>query len=195
MPLGKVNLNITSTPKENKRISRDLFECLEQNSFLSEKQVWTIFTQVTSSIQYLHFNGIVHRDIKDENILIDENLVVKLCDFGSAHPISRGTSQWITTSHGTIHYQSPEIMKQIPHDGKSSDIWALGVLLYILAFGGKVPFADSWSACEGRYLPPRYKRSSNLINLLNELLQPDHLRRINIEAVMAHPWIHGCFTN
>ncbi|TPX33727.1 hypothetical protein SmJEL517_g03400 [Synchytrium microbalum] len=183
--------NSTSDSRK-KRTSRDLFECLENNPFISEEQVWIIFRQIASAVAYLHYNGVVHKDIKDENVVVSEDLVAKLIDFGSAQPMPRHPSQFsIGFNGGTIHYQSPESLRQIPHDGRSSDVWALGVLLYILANGGEVPFADALSVCEARYLAPRYKRSDAFTNLLNLMLEPDQLRRINIDQVMAHPWITG----
>ena len=67
-----------------RRPSSDLFECIEQYSFLTEDQARHVFKQIASAVAHLHQLRIVHRDIKDENLLIDSNFNVKLIDFGSA---------------------------------------------------------------------------------------------------------------
>ena len=61
----------------------DLFECIEQHDHLSERDAHVIFCQIIDAISYLHDMHLVHRDIKDENILIDANFHVKIIDFGS----------------------------------------------------------------------------------------------------------------
>ncbi|RKO86187.1 hypothetical protein BDK51DRAFT_29016, partial [Blyttiomyces helicus] len=73
-----------AVPRLVRRPSMDLFECIEQHDSLTESQARHVFRQISSAIAYLQSRGIVHRDIKDENLLIDQNLNVKLIDFGSA---------------------------------------------------------------------------------------------------------------
>lgn len=67
-----------------RRASCDLFECIEQHTRLPEDQARHIFAQIVDVVHYLHSRGISHRDIKDENIVIDKQFRVKLIDFGSA---------------------------------------------------------------------------------------------------------------
>ena len=86
----------------------------------------------------MHENNIIHRDLKLENILIDtSNLNIKLIDFGFAIKISN--QKKLTIFCGTPSYMCPEIVKKIEYFGKPADIWALGILLYVMLYG-KFPF-------------------------------------------------------
>lgn len=82
---------------------------------------------------------IVHRDIKCENILITKNFTVKLSDFSFSKFISRAKRLNCTTHCCSVWYASPEVLSLRPYDGKSSDIWSLGVVLYVMIYN-KMPF-------------------------------------------------------
>lgn len=83
---------------------------------------------------------IVHRDIKCENILISENFTVKLTDFGFSKFIKNGKRLNCNTYCCSVAYASPEVLSTRPYDGKSSDIWSLGVVLYVM-LNKKMPFS------------------------------------------------------
>lgn len=72
-------------PPMMRRSSCDLFECIEQHSKLPETHAKYVFAQLIDVVGCLHYNGFVHRDIKDENVVIDDTFRVKLIDFGSTH--------------------------------------------------------------------------------------------------------------
>ncbi|KAM3727262.1 Testis-specific serine/threonine-protein kinase [Dirofilaria immitis] len=96
-----------------------------------------LFRQLTEAIHYLHDRGVVHRDIKAENVLLDSNGNVKLIDFGFARYINQ--KERSTSFCGTKPYSAPEIVQHQPYDGYASDWYAMGVLLYTM-LTGKWPY-------------------------------------------------------
>ena len=88
-------------------IGMDLFDYIELNTGMPEVEIKSIFRQVSQAIQHLHHNKIVHRDIKDENVILDEDGNVQLIDFGSSAYIKNGRK--FDTFCGTIDYAAPEV--------------------------------------------------------------------------------------
>ncbi|WVR06255.1 hypothetical protein IAU60_003285 [Kwoniella sp. DSM 27419] len=118
----------------------DLFDHVESSpSGLNPFEVRSLVGQLADAVRFLHANGIVHRDIKDENVILDGNGRCQLIDFGSAAHWRPG-KRWDTFS-GTLHYASPEILRGEMYGGKEQDIWALGVVGYVLLVG-ETPFSD-----------------------------------------------------
>lgn len=172
-----------------RRTSCDLFECIEHHSKLTESQARLIFGQIVDCVHYLNSKGICHRDIKDENIVIDNDFVVKLIDFGSA-VIIPPQGKVFDRFYGTINYASPEILMGEKYRAEAAEIWSLGILLYTILYG-EVPFNDPQQAISGPYLTPHVKSSNECLHLLNWMLakSPDH--RATIHDVKNHPWIAG----
>ena len=109
----------------------NLFYYIKKKSYLSEEKSFTFFIQVVNAIYFLHKNDLIHRDIKPENILMFEDDVVKLCDFGWCARLDGG--QRITFC-GTVEYMSPEMVNKEQYN-KEIDIWSLGILLYEMIHG------------------------------------------------------------
>ena len=99
-----------------------------------------ITISITKALAYLHSKNICHRDIKLENILVNELGIVKMIDFGFA--VVQSTNQPVTNFCGTPSYMSPEIIKREPYDGYKADMWALGIVLYRLLCG-RFPFTGN----------------------------------------------------
>jgi serine/threonine protein kinase len=111
----------------------DLFDYIElKEQGLTEEEVRFIFSQVVSAVGHLHNHGIVHRDIKDENVILDLKGGVRLIDFGGAAYLKGG--KMFDTFVGTLDYAAPEILKGEPYAGPPQDIWACGILLYTLIY-------------------------------------------------------------
>ncbi|KAF9921969.1 hypothetical protein BGZ65_009938, partial [Modicella reniformis] len=131
-------LYVVEPPKASllvRRTSCDLFECIEHHSKFSESQARMIFKQIVECVEYLNSRGICHRDIKDENIVIDNDFKVKLIDFGSAVIIPRPQGKLFDRFYGTINYASPEILKGEMYSAEAAEIWSLGILLYTILYG------------------------------------------------------------
>ncbi|KAF9163962.1 hypothetical protein DFQ26_001963 [Actinomortierella ambigua] len=173
-----------------RRTSCDLFECIEHHSKFSEAQARVIFKQIVECVDYLNSRGICHRDIKDENIVIDNDFVVKLIDFGSAVIIPKPQGKLFDRFYGTINYASPEILRGEKYRAEAAEIWSLGILLYTILYG-EVPFNDPMQAIRGPYIPPRVRSSMECLHLLNWMLAKSPDQRATIEDVVKHPWIAG----
>ncbi|KAJ3204422.1 hypothetical protein HDU67_009535 [Dinochytrium kinnereticum] len=93
-----------------RRPSQDLFDVIERNPWMPERTVRYIFTQVVSAVAHLHAMGYVHRDIKDENVIIDERLGVKLIDFGTARAVPASRGEYFDEFCGTLMYCPPELV-------------------------------------------------------------------------------------
>ncbi|KAK1333037.1 hypothetical protein QTO34_006570 [Cnephaeus nilssonii] len=170
----------------------DLREHLESHGPLSERQARAAFRQVVSALQYCHRRGIAHRDLKPDNILLDEDGTVKLADFGFGRRVSDDSK--LSTFCGTFYYMAPEVLRQEPYDGRKADVWSLGVTLY-RTVTGTVPFQGQSLAKIKRQVlagqfeaPPRMSREGK--QLLRWLLTVDPSQRPTLDEVMQHPWLN-----
>ena len=119
----------------------NLFSFVKKRRKLSEKTAKFLFRQIILGIKYIHEQNIVHRDIKLENLLIDLNNNVKICDFGIGRKVA-SKSQLLYDQCGTLMYMAPEILlstKEKGYEGFPVDIWSSGISLYIM-LSGTLPF-------------------------------------------------------
>ncbi|KAL8827305.1 MAG: hypothetical protein Q9191_003260 [Dirinaria sp. TL-2023a] len=118
----------------------ELYNYLINHGRLPLEKVQKIFTQLVGAVAYVHNLSCVHRDLKLENILLDKNENVKLCDFGFTREYE-GKASYLQTFCGTICYSAPEMLKGEKYAGEKVDVWSLGVILYAL-LTGELPFDD-----------------------------------------------------
>ena len=112
-------------------INGSLFNYIRKKKFLTEEESFRFFSQIINAIYFLHKNDFIHRDIKPENILIFDNGICKLCDFGCCVELN---GKQRSTFCGTTEYMSPEIVNKKQYS-KEIDIWSLGILLYEMIHG------------------------------------------------------------
>ncbi|XP_031224347.1 PAS domain-containing serine/threonine-protein kinase isoform X2 [Mastomys coucha] len=141
--------------------------------------------KLVSAVGYLRSQGIIHRDIKDENIVIAEDFTIKLIDFGSAAYLERG--KLFYTFCGTIEYCAPEVLIGNPYRGPELEMWSLGVTLYTLIFEEN-PFCEVEETMEAVIHPP-FLVSQELMSLLSGLLQPCPEQRTTLEKLIVDPWV------
>ena len=117
---------------------KTLKQIIKKDGVISWKWAVNIAMQIASALEEAHKNGIVHRDIKPHNIIITEDGIAKVTDFGIAKAVSNSTITAFGTTIGSVHYFSPEQAKGGITDAKS-DLYSLGVVMFEM-LTGKVPF-------------------------------------------------------
>lgn len=169
----------------------DLFEFIDRRPLIDEKLGCYIFRQIAKAVDYLHSLNILHRDIKDENIIIDHNFHIKLIDFGSATFMQEG--KLFSTFYGTTEYCSPEVLAGNKYQGPELEVWSLGVTLYVLMFFEN-PFLDVEDTLRADLLIP-HEISKNLESLLLKMLDKDPKTRLTMKELMQNEWINQEITN
>ncbi len=156
---------------------------------LHEEEARRIFSQIAQGLEYMHVQSIIHRDIKLENVLFDEDHNAKLIDFGFSVQCK---DKKLKVFCGTPSYMAPEIVKRTEYKGKPVDIWSLGVVLYAM-LSGCFPFS-------AKTYPDLYKKiikghfrypesfSPSLRDLISNMLRADPNDRFTVQQCRSHPW-------
>lgn len=170
----------------------ELFNKLSKGK-LKQDLARSYFQQLIRAVEFCHNRGVYHRDLKLENLLLDENDVLKVADFGlSALSECKRQDGLLHTTCGTPAYVAPEVIGRNGYDGAKSDIWSCGVILFVL-LSGHLPFQDSnlmemyRKISKGQYKCP-YWFSSEVRKLLSRMLDPNPSTRISIGKIKENPW-------
>lgn len=176
----------------------ELFEDIVAREYYSEADASHCIQQILEAVLHCHQMGVVHRDLKPENLLLAskcKNAAVKLADFGLAIEVQGEQQAWFGFA-GTPGYLSPEVLRKEAY-GKPVDIWACGVILYILLVGYP-PFWDEdqhklyqqikagaydFPSPEWDTVTPEAK------NLINQMLTINPTKRITAQEALKHPWV------
>jgi len=180
----------------------DLFDIIQGLGTLREKVAGAILAQILSALVYMHSRGIVHHDIKPENVIIDyNNYKIKLTDFGSARQVKGNTP----SVAGTINYMAPEIIKNMRGAEKicstAVDIWSIGVVAYMMLCGVN-PFENTTKASHNimnriisgtfDFPSPQWDSIPKYCkDFIKMCLVVDPKQRATAAELLRHPWITG----
>ncbi|KAJ3000413.1 Map microtubule affinity-regulating kinase [Globomyces sp. JEL0801] len=175
----------------------EVFDYLVAHGRMKEKEARKHFRQIISAVGYCHGLHIIHRDLKAENLLLDENLNIKIADFGFSNQFNPG--QKLNTWCGSPPYAAPELFQGKEYSGPEVDIWSLGVVLYVFVCGS-LPFDGSNLAklrarvIAGKFQVPFYM-SPDCEKLIKRMLVIDPAKRVTIEQIMQDKWVTEGYEN
>jgi len=177
----------------------ELFDFLKFTGAFDESVARTFFHQLVDGLKSCHENGIAHRDLKPDNLLLDSQFTLKIADFGLAHMSSGEKRHVMNTECGTRGYMAPEILEGQGY-GYEADIFAAGVILFIM-LAGFPPFQfatrqDWWFSKlqEGKHALfwkahcRQATFSEEAKDFINRILEPDPTQRITIDQILEHEW-------
>jgi len=171
----------------------ELFDYLIKKGRLDASEALVHFQQIIFGLDYCHSYLICHRDLKPENLLLDENKNIKIADFGMASLMRKGNL--LSTSCGSPHYASPEVVQGVKYEGTSADIWSCGVILYAL-LTGKLPFDDDnirrllSKVKSGIFSMPPFLHK-DIKDLLWKMLVVDPSKRITMQEIKQNIWFNS----
>lgn len=183
----------------------ELFDHILTHRYLKDNMACRLFSQLISGVHYLHSKGIVHRDLKLENLLLDKHKNIIITDFGFANSFKAAADGSIhdlmSTSCGSPCYAAPElVVSDAKYVGRKVDVWSCGVILYAM-LAGYLPFDDDPANPDGDNITQLYKYITTTPltfpeyiqpmprDLLRKILVPDPIRRIELNAVRSHAWL------
>lgn len=153
------------------------------------------FRDMILGLEYLHAQGIIHRDIKPDNCLITDDDVLKIVDFGVSEMFEKESEMQTAKSAGSPAFMPPElcVAKHGQVSGRAADIWSMGVTLYCLRFG-RIPFEkkgvlELYGSIRNDGVEIGGDCDGDLKDLLTKLLEKDPQKRIKMEEIREHPWV------
>ncbi|KAI5950757.1 hypothetical protein KGF54_003831 [Candida jiufengensis] len=179
----------------------ELFDYILQHKYLKESIAKKLFAQLVSGVDYMHSKGLIHRDLKLENLLLDKHKNVIISDFGFVNSYNKDRNDLMKTSCGSPCYAAPElVLTQTPYEGRKVDIWSLGVILFAM-LSGYLPFDDDPENEDGSDIIKLYHYicktpltfpefvSPLARDLLRKIIVSDPKKRINIEEIRTHSFL------
>jgi serine/threonine protein kinase len=171
----------------------DLLHMIDPRNGMPEMRVQCITYDVLCALHYLHERNIVHRDLKPENILVNDEGDVKLADFGlSNHMIRNGL---LDTPCGSLGYIAPEVLLGMEYDGRQSDIWSFGVILYAMC-SGILPWRSRNEAeIRAQVVHRDFARPPNVSNeawaMIERMMRANPGDRPTAGELLEDPWLAG----
>lgn len=166
----------------------DLLDFINERKYLSERLAKGFFSDLVKGIDHCHSRGVVHRDLKCENLLLDAHMRLKVSDFGFARKFDGN----LRTFCGSFAYAAPEVILGNPYNGPLADVWSMGVILYAMVTG-RLPFKDTSTSVLMADIAVGPKFSSRHTDKLRSLIQAilTYLpqERADMVYIQGHPWM------
>ena len=187
----------------------ELFDFVANSGRFKENVARYYFKQILDGLDYCHSNGVTHRDLKPENLFLDGNYTLKLGDFGFAGPVEgRDDSGYLRTILGTKNYMAPEIHLKQPYQGRTVDLFAAAIILFIMVaqhppFTSATPNDPFYRCLAANRADIFWKNhcqnkengdaffSEEFKQIIQGMLQLDPSHRPSIPDIREHPWMKG----
>ena len=170
----------------------ELFKYIVKKKKLEETEASYFYYQLILGLEAIHKKKIVHRDIKPENLLLKDNNILTIIDFGLSNKYKK--NQLLKTSCGSPCYAAPEMILGRKYHGLLVDIWSSGIVLYAMVCG-YLPFEDKNNdklykkILNGKFeLPSRL--SNDCKDLIKKILTVNPKKRIGIDGIKKHPFLN-----
>eukprot|EP00826_Nyctotherus_ovalis_P063961 TRINITY_DN9376_c0_g6_i2.p1 TRINITY_DN9376_c0_g6~~TRINITY_DN9376_c0_g6_i2.p1 ORF type:complete len:698 (-),score=145.22 TRINITY_DN9376_c0_g6_i2:236-2329(-) len=169
----------------------DLLSFIRNRKKLKEDVARLAFKSLIMGLNHCHSKGVLHRDIKPDNILINGEGILKIADFGVATHVKQGTR--MLERCGTPAYTAPEVLKGKGYQGFAVDLWSAGVVLYAMLYG-TVPFkANNIKDLHHLILKGKYALKDDISeearDLIKKLLEKNVRKRLSVPEVLGHRWM------
>jgi len=178
----------------------EFYKYIQRKKRLKEQTACRLFAQLISGVSYIHSKGLVHRDLKLENLLLDKNENLIITDFGFVNEFF-SSNELMNTSCGSPCYAAPElVISTRPYEARKADIWSCGVILFAM-LAGYLPWDDDIENADGndiarlyRYITQTALKFPEYINplprdLLRHILISDPTKRVNSHFIKEHKWL------
>ena len=177
----------------------ELFDHIVEVEHYTEQKAAEVFIPIVDAVRYCHSLGIVHWDLKPENLLYttkDDDAVLKVSDFGYAKFLIPKSGEHLSTACGTPCYIAPEVISGTGYDNKV-DCWSLGVILYVMLCGFPPFYAEENSELFAQIKSGKFEFhspywdtiSDSAKDLINKLLIVEPQKRLSTEEILNHPWL------
>lgn len=170
----------------------DLFNEMETRGVYNEKEAAKLIHTVLESINHIHSNGVVHRDLKPDNIMVDENNEPKIIDFGLSKDLGQNIRE-LKSMVGSKMFMAPEIIERVSHSFPC-DMWSIGIILFMM-LSGNYPFDFKNLEYEIINEPILYLAKAGWANVselakdfINKLLKKDPSDRMTAKQALDHVW-------
>ncbi|KAK2179855.1 hypothetical protein NP493_469g02030 [Ridgeia piscesae] len=175
---------------------KSLVHVLKNRKTLTEPEVRYYLRQLVEGCRYIHDQRIIHRDLKLGNMLLNDDMRVKIADFGLATRVEFDGERKMTVC-GTPNYIAPEVLQKKGHSYEA-DLWAIGCIMYAMLIG-RPPFETSTLketyvriTSNKYYLPSHISTSAR--NLIQRLLSPEPSQRPSLEKILADEFFSAGYT-